>query len=285
MKRNNAHDGTQSVRRALSILDHFAVGQPSLTVPQISNQTGLAVPSVYRLLKALQAKHLLVYDPVSRRYSLGSEILRLAGVIMQREDVQAIAMPHLQLLRELTGETVGLHWLVGYQRVCVVELVSAHPIRMASGVGQAYPLHAGASGKAMLAWFSRGDLERFITDGGLPALTAKTIRTKEEFFIELARIREQGFATSFGESVVGASAFAAPVLNSSGQPLAAVNITGPEDRWTLTRMMQSVDALLEKTAQIMSQLGATRFQMQGRGKRNREMKRQKNGHGVRAKEK
>mgnify|MGYP001618146856 FL=1 len=256
MKKVAAVDGTQTVGRALEILACFtATDRPSLSVTEISARVRLTVPTVHRLVKALQAREMVVSDPVSRRYSLGPGVMRLARVIMQRDDLQAIALPHLLALRERTRETVGLHWLVGHERVCVVELVSPHPIRMASGVGQVYPLYAGAAGKALLAWLPREEVDRFLEKAELRALTPDTPTTRRAVKSELAQIRQRGFATSSGETVSGAAALAAPILDSSGRPVAAINITGPKDRWTPARMADTVQALLDATSRIMRYLG------------------------------
>lgn len=248
-------DGAQTVSRALAILECFTAGEPSRSVTQISSRVRLTVPTVYRLLKALESKDMVVRDAVSRRYSLGPGVMRLARVIMQRDDLQAIVLPHLLALRERTGETVGLHWLVGHERVCVVELVSPQPIRMASGVGQVYPIYAGAAGKALLAWLAPAEADPFLEKVHFRALTPDTPTTRKAVRSELPRIRRRGFATSVGETVSGASALAAPILDSGGRPVAAINITGPKDRWTPARMAETVEALLDATSQIMRQLG------------------------------
>lgn len=256
-RRANAEriDGAQTVSRALAILVSFSVGEPSCSVTQISSRVRLTVPTVHRLLKALQSQDMVVRDAVSRRYSLGPGVMRLARVIMQRDDLQAIALPYLLALRQRTGETVGLHWLVGHERVCVVEFVSHQPIRMASGVGHVYPIHAGAAGKALLAWLPPAEADQLLQQIAFKAPGPDTAATRKSVRSELSRIRRRGFATSVGETVSGAAALAAPILDSSGRPVAAINITGPKGRWTPARMAETVDALLDATAQIMRHLG------------------------------
>ena len=144
--------GAQTLLRALDILDAFAEEGASLTLADLGRRAGLTAPTTHRLVKALVSRGFLVTD-ASRRYSLGPAVMRLASVVMHRtDDLAALSMPTLERLRELTGETASLHCLLGNERICVAELVSPEPIRMQSDVGRTYPIHAGAAGKAILAW-------------------------------------------------------------------------------------------------------------------------------------
>ncbi|MEO5837581.1 MAG: hypothetical protein ABIQ73_03410 [Acidimicrobiales bacterium] len=120
----------------------------------------------------------------------------MAALAQGRDDVIVVAHPTMERLRELSGESVGFHWLVGDRRVCVHELVSDHPLRMASGVGNWYPLVSGAGGKAILANVSEARLESILAkaEGADPTVVRG----------ELARARALGYATSHADGRGGA---------------------------------------------------------------------------------
>jgi DNA-binding IclR family transcriptional regulator len=245
--------GAQSVHRAIDILEAFLVDSPSLSLAEISEAVQLKVPTTHRLLKALQAKDLIVVDPNSRKYSLGGGVMRLANVIISRDDIAAICQPGLVKLRSETGETVALHCLVGDERVCLVELSSPQPIRMASGVGRAYPLFAGAAGKAMLAFLPPERVDRIVkASKSAPSAAPSPPRT---LLTQLPEIRARGYAVSSGETVKGASAVAAAILDSEDRVVGAINITGPADRFTAAKVKKAVKPLLRVTDEIMRQLG------------------------------
>jgi DNA-binding IclR family transcriptional regulator len=245
--------GAQTVHRAIDILEAFTIDRPSLSLADISTAVKLTVPTTHRLLKALRSKNMVGWDASSRRYSLGAGVMNLASVIIQRDDIVSIAQPGLERLRTETGETVAIHWLVGEHRVCLVELTSPHQIRMASGVGRSYPLHAGASGKAILAWLPPERVSRVIQE----ALEEKTLSATQARVVtaQLEEIRKRGFATSVGETVQGAAAIAAAILDSSHAVIGSINITGPANRFNDERRKQAVKPLVVVAAQIMSQLG------------------------------
>jgi DNA-binding IclR family transcriptional regulator len=156
-----------------------------------------------------------------------------------------VALPRLERLRMVTGETVGLHVPVGDSRMCVAELVSQAPIRAATGVGRMYDLPLGAAGKVLVAW-SPGRLDMTVArlrppDGG------RRLRQ------EAAQVRRKGHAVSSGETIAGASAMSVPIYSSTGDVCAAVNVTGPANRWTRTSMAEH-RASIEAEARAISAL-------------------------------
>lgn len=252
--------GSQTVDRALQILECFTLERPSLTLTDLSGLTGLTVPTAHRLLKALQRREFVVLDQATKRYSLGPGAMRLAGVIMERDDLQAVVLPHLERLRAITEETVALHWLVEDARVCVLELISRHFIRMTSGTGRRYPIYAGASGKAIFAFLPEKTIDRILEEAERNGVGPLINRSREDVLSELKEIRERGYAMSFGEVVAEASALAAPIIDASGHPIAAINITGPANRFSEDRMNAAKNTLLEIVREVETQMGYIRPQ-------------------------
>ena len=237
--------GVQTALRAISILEAFSTSRPSLTLSEIAESVDLAVPTTHRLLKALQSRDLVVMNAETREYSLGHGVMQLARIIMQRDELAGIAYPTLERIRRETSETVSLQRLVGERRVAVTEFVSPHPIRMSSGVGTPYSLVRGAAGKAILAFLPKREVDRLVAGSTDPAALNA----------ELKVIRDRGVATSFGEVIAGASSLAAPVINSLGEVVASINVTGPSDRFTPDRVEATVPLLQQVSADVTRQLG------------------------------
>lgn len=237
--------GVQTAVRALTILETFTARKPVLTLKEITDAVGLSSPTVHRLLKALRSHDMVYFDPTTRTYSLGHGVMRMARVVMERDDLVRIAYPGLERLRAETGETASLQRPSGDVRVPIVELTSQHAIRMASGVGTSYPLVRGAAGKAMLAFLSQRDQDRLVATSTEP----------RELTDELVAIRRRGYAESFGEVVAGAAGLAAPIRDAVGSVAGAINITGPRDRFSPERLRSAIPLLLEVTDGITRQLG------------------------------
>ena len=87
---------------------------------------------------------------------------------------------------------------------------------MASGVGNWYPLVAGAGGKAILANVSEARLDSILAKAeGFDAVALRR---------SLQEVRERGYATSHGETVEAAAAIAVAIRRTSGEVIGAINI-------------------------------------------------------------
>ncbi|MCU1375057.1 MAG: IclR family transcriptional regulator, acetate operon repressor [Actinomycetia bacterium] len=239
--------GAQTVHRALQILESFSPTRPALALAELSQAVGLTVPTTHRLLRALQEKEFVVQDPNTKYYSLGPSIIRMAAIVQGRDDVIVVAHPTMERLRDLSGESVGFHWLVGDKRVCAHELVSVHPLRMASGVGHSYPLVAGAGGKVILA--ALGEARRESILAAIDDVDLGELRRT------LEKVRKQGYAISHGETVDNAAAIAVAVRRTSGEVVGAINVTGPASRLTAARLKELAPVVVEAGQEVMRQLG------------------------------
>ena len=242
--------GSQAVHRVLRILLCWKEQDSTLSLTEIAQRTSLTLPTAHRMIKALQREGFLVHDKISGNYALGPTILDLARVLLQRSDQDELvvtAIPHLERMREITGETVGLHIPMGELRMCLAELVSRRTIRTATGVGRTFPLPGGASGQVLTAW-SEERLE--MIDRQIES--AKSRRVLHD---RLAWVRENGYAISVGETIPGASALAFPLFGPNNDVRAAVNITGPDHRWTREAMATHIPRLKEEINYVSEQLG------------------------------
>lgn len=247
MADEQANRGAQSVRRVLSILLCWT-DRPTLTLTEVSKKTGLTLSTAHRMIRALVADGFLVPDPATGAYGIGPAIPELARVVFERgeqDELPLVATPHMERMRAITGETVGLHLPNAYNRICIAELVSRQPIRSATGVGQSFALPAGAAGKVLVAWSP----ER------LKMVKAASKEPLHGLEAELKEIAAQGYAMSFGQTIAGASGLAFPIIAAGEAVIAAVNITGPRERWTRERMEAVLPDLRNEVDQINLQLG------------------------------
>jgi DNA-binding IclR family transcriptional regulator len=247
MARQDHRSGSQTVVRALELLECFSIENSTWNLTELSNRTRLTVPTTHRLLKSLLGQGFLVVDPESKNYSLGPAVMQLASALTQRGNIHAEALPEAQRLRRRSGETVSLHLLVDDERVCILELVSRMPIRMSSGLGHRYPLHRGAAGKAILSALSAVDRGIYCD---------RHTQEPERSWIEhdLDACQERGFALSESEVFQGAVSVAAVIRGADNRPLGALNVTGPASRWSLVSAEEFASEVLGAVETIESNL-------------------------------
>src|SRR5439155_18431081 len=116
-------------------------------------------------------------------------------------------------------------------------------------LGQPSIAHATAVGKVMLA-FGGGPLPR---ERDLIALTDRTITDRTQLSSEIARVRERGYGTVFGERDADVNAIAAPVWGREYGLAAILGIQGPANRLEDPVMLLGV--LREEAGKLTRALG------------------------------
>lgn len=216
--------GVQSVERAFHLLELLAdSGDSSLTA--LSAAIALPAPTTHRLLKTLVALGYVRQLP-DRRYGLGLGLVRLAGRIDTH--VGPVALPHLDALAQVVGESANLAVLEGDQVVYVGQSPSPHPMRMFTEVGHRAPAHSTGVGKAMLAQLPDEQVSQIVRRAGMPRATGRTITDLDTLRAELGEIRRQGFATDDGEQEEGVTCYAVPIPDVP-VPM-AISVSGPAFR-------------------------------------------------------
>ncbi len=243
------------VERALDVLLLFTrASGPTLGVSEISRRLDLSKAVVHRILAALRSRQLVDLDPHTRRYRLGPAALALGRAFLERVDVRDLARESLERLSRITNETSTLSIPVGGQRIYLDQVTPDREVKMTVPIGQPFPLHAGSSSKALLAFLSEEEREAYLTSGPLSALTDHTVVDASHLRDELRIIRERGYAVSYGERQAGAGSVAAPVLNHDDRPVAVLSICGPVER-IRGRIDELVAVLLPEVAQLSARLG------------------------------
>lgn len=240
-----------AVERAADVLTLFANGNAtSLGVTEISTKLNLSKAVVHRILTSLRAKEFIDLDDESHRYTLGPAALALGYAYLDKIDVRALAHPTLEMLSKETRETATLSIRTDWTRVYLEQVTPPREVKMTVEIGRPFPLHAGSSGKAFLAFLEDEERERYLDQPELAELTPQTVTDPEKLRMRLSEIRRNGYAVSFGERLRGAVSIAAPILDRDGHPKAVVSICGPADR--MSEKLEMASGLLVKATQGLS---------------------------------
>jgi DNA-binding IclR family transcriptional regulator len=222
-------------------------------VTEIATALDLSKAVVFRILVSLADRGYVEFDEPSRRYMLGPRSLSLGMAYLERADVRQPAHDALIKLSASSSETATLSLRTGWERIYVDQVLPPDDIKMVVAIGRPFPLHAGASSKAFLAFLPAAEQDRFFAEHrSLAALTAATIVDEATLRAELVEIREQGFAESRGERQQGAGSVAAPIFEAGGLPAAVISVCGPVERFE-DRRADAVPMLLGETERLSQQ--------------------------------
>jgi DNA-binding IclR family transcriptional regulator len=220
----------ESVDNALRVL--LLLGEkPKLRLTDVSQYLGVASSTAHRLLAMLQYRGFVRQDAVTRGYVPGPTLDNLAFGLLRRLDVRTRARPLLEQLNSELQETVHLGRLEGAQVHFIDSIESPRAVRVGSRLGRSMPAHCTSNGKAMLATLSDAELGALYPDEELPQLTPESVGTRTHLKEALARVREQGYATSHEESEEGVSSVGV-ALQTPRSPRLAITVSAPVSRMT-----------------------------------------------------
>ncbi|ROR72014.1 IclR family transcriptional regulator [Bogoriella caseilytica] len=239
----------QSVARAIDVLELLAdLGRPT-ALSEISEETGLPLPTIHRLIRTLVARGYARQLP-SRRYTLGPRAVRI-GEVAGRQ-LGAGTRPHLERLARELGESANLAMLDGDMAVYVAQASSTQSMRMFTEVGRRVHCHCTGVGKTILAQLPSEQVRAIIGSAGMPPATPSSLTTLDDLLAELALIRSRGYAIDDGEQELGVRCFAVAVPGSPTP--AALSISGPETRVTADFGENAVPILRDAAAAVGEQM-------------------------------
>ena len=231
------------------MLDTLAEGG-ELGTNEIARRTGMTPSTVSRQLGTLAASGLVERVSATGQYRLGLRIVHLANALLARLDVRTVARPHLEELVRQTGETATLS-VPGEDDAITIDFVSgAHHVQPVSQLGRPSIAHATSAGKVMLAFSGRS-----LPAGTLRAFTSLTITDARELALEIARVREQGWAQAVGEREPGLSAIAAPIRSAAATWRRSARSRARARASTLSRSTPRVPCCSEATTAVSRELG------------------------------
>jgi DNA-binding IclR family transcriptional regulator len=236
---------SQSAQRALLLLNRVVCSDRPLGFVEIVGESGLHKSTTARLLSVLRDQDLIARDPATKRYVAGTRFVSIAAVALRKWGLADRAMPVMEELRKLTGETVGLNIRVGQNRACVGGAESHALTRQVLPLGEEIPIWTGPSGTSILAFLPSPEAE---------AILASATPAPVDWPAKAALIRALGYAMSVGEVAAGVAGIAAPVFGPGGV-VGSIGVGAPAQRWTVPLMEQFAPRLLEAVDGLSAAVG------------------------------
>ncbi len=246
----NGRDRLQSLERGLAVLQAFDETRPSATMAELAEATGLARPTVRRILLTLQA--LGYVENSGSRWRLTPRVLSIGQHYSASHAVVEVAQPHLLRLAEQTGESASLAALDGTEVVYVARVPVRRIMSINVTIGTRVPAHATSMGRVLLAWAPQERIARHIETTGLPSCTPRTVTDPSIFRGALRTVRERGWSLVAEELEPGLVSVSAPVRDQNATVIAAVASSTSTARSTVGRLEAEVVPLLVATADLIS---------------------------------
>lgn len=245
-KKPAARMGVQVIARAANILRSLEDEAEGLSLGDIASRVDLPRSTVQRIVTALADEQLLISASPKSRVKLGPALIRLANAT--NNEIDRMARPYMEALNREMGETIDLSVLQGRTAVFVDQVPGKHRLRTISAIGERFPLHCTAHGKALMATLSDDKLARRLSLE-LAEFTPNTKTNPIELRREVESIRNGECANDIEEYTEGICALSLSFLDPLGRAF-AISVPMPTHRFMRNR--ESVEAALRKCQEQIS---------------------------------
>jgi DNA-binding IclR family transcriptional regulator len=241
---------------ALDVIEHLSEDDSKVyRASEIARNLAVNRSRVFRILKTLDSRGYVEYDPHTQGYRLGVKFLHIGENVRERLDLRREAEPILVELARRTGDSAHLLILQGQRAVTIDRRQGENRLQVASPIGQSLPLHVGASPKILLAYLPEEERERIIRTLKLEPVTENTITDANELRACLEKIRQQGYSVDEEDFERGVFAIGAPVRDVTGRVIAGVTITTPGSRYSSKRRKELIDLVMDAGRRLSEKLG------------------------------
>jgi DNA-binding IclR family transcriptional regulator len=240
-------DGTQSIRRALDVLDVLAsIGSGGARLSDITRLARLNAPTAHRILSVLVEREIVERNPATRRYQMGQQIPNLALARTARSPLVMAVEPHMHNLAKKIGDTIYLTVRAGFDALCIARCFGDFHIQVVTiQVGARRPLGVSAAGVAMLASMETEEMRNVVSKNSHKyALAGLSIRQLET---RVAQTKTKGYFLRERGLVSGTRAVSIAIPATENTPIAALTIGAVDDRLTARRASE-VAELMQATA-------------------------------------
>lgn len=202
------------------------------------------------LLETLTGKGYLNWDPATRLYSLGPQIVTLAGRYLSELDIVRISQP---VLRELTGRIDEASFLLcrdGDEVIVMWREICTQPLTYTMSLGERAALTTTSAGLAIMAFMAAEDRPRAPRGQRHPPPIEPRLLERQ-----LENVRRGGVAQLRDALASGVVSLGMPVFDHLGKVNAAVTIAIPSNRFKAQNMPAIEKELRQAGNRISEQLG------------------------------
>ncbi len=246
-----------SIQRALLILELFGRNPGPLGVSEISRIVGIHKSTIHRLVLTLEHAGWLLRIPGTDKYRLGLKVLALGRIVDRSITSCSVARPILEELASDTGETVVLTMSDEVGAICVDKIETTHRLKISSELGQHFPLHAGATGFAVLLCMPEDHVRQILYEKPLEAFTPKTVTDPGRVYERYLERKQKGYVVASGEVDPGVTGIAVPVFFPFEHSCGSVGVTLPDYRATGETLEILVQKVLNAAGEIRKRVDLT----------------------------
>lgn len=220
-------DGTvRSVNRVISLFELLGERKTPMRLMEIAQALDIPKSTAHGLIQTLMSRGLIVKDETTQRYRMGTRLFALAAAGLQVAELRELARPVMEELSRETQSTCNLAVLDGHSVMYLEKVEDPKSlVRVITHIGARLPAHATSLGKALVAGLPQAQRSHWLAEHEFTAVTAGTITDSKAFEAALDEVDRLGWAVDRHEFHPAIWGVAAPIIDSNGEPVAALILT------------------------------------------------------------
>ncbi|MGB9803168.1 IclR family transcriptional regulator [Desulfofundulus sp.] len=252
---------SNTLRKGLIVLQAISEhgSENGLSIRELFHLTGFPPSTIHRFLQTFKDFGMVEQDPETRNYRLGPQLLKMGLQVRGMLDLRKEALPVLKELTLRTSEDSYLTVVQGNMGVFLERVEGPYPVKVMELVGKEVPLHRGAARKALLAFMDNDFIHLYIKE----MVGQQELLHPEMLLEEIKKIRQQGYAITYGDYLDHGVGIAAPVYDFSGSVRASIGIIGIESRFTEERLPVLIREVKHAAETLSRKLGYNRARSSG----------------------
>jgi IclR family pca regulon transcriptional regulator len=213
-----------ALSRGLAVIRAFNGAHPEMTLSEVAATTGLSPAVARRFLLTLvdlgyAARH-------GTRFLLRPRVLELGATYLESMNLATVAQPHLQQLRDSTGDSASLTILDGVDIIHISHVATQRLMQFFVTSGTRVPAYASSTGRVLLAHLDESALDSYFAEAELTARTENTVTSRKKLRDVLRQVRQDGYALVVDELDYGMLSIGVAVQDNS-TAVAGVSCVAP----------------------------------------------------------
>jgi len=253
--KNDVKYSAPSLERGLKILEYLAHHPGGKGQVEIAQALKCPVSSVFRITLALEKFGFLERDAETKVYRHTQKMLMLGQQALSESDLIGCALPVMRELRDELEDTVLIGVLNGTEIIVLEQALGSQLFRFSVNAGHRIRVYCSAPGKSILAYLTKVQADHVISQLDFKRFNENTITSAKAFRAELDKVRAQGYSEDKGEEYSGIYCVGSTVFDRTGEPIAAIWVTGPDMRVTPSMIPEIGKKMHQGAMRISSRLG------------------------------
>jgi DNA-binding IclR family transcriptional regulator len=202
-----------ALARGLDVLRCFGPRDRWLATQDIVRRTGLAKPTVSRVVYTLTQLGHLRYSSALRKYALGNAALSLGYAALAQNDIRRISRPAMQALSEQTSAAV--HLSIRDRHSMIIIDTYRNSASFVVELGSRVPIATTSIGRAFVCTLPPAQREELL--GELRAARPEEWpQTRKKFELAQREFEEHGYCLGIGDWRRDVNGIAVPLLIDDG---------------------------------------------------------------------